>query len=117
MIARVLRLESLALLVFFLLLYESILGSWALFALLILTPDLSILGYLKNKEVGARTYNLVHNYAAAGLLGVLGNLLGSVLLTQCALILASHIAIDRLFGFGLKYPKSFKTTHLQKVND
>jgi hypothetical protein len=116
MIRRVLRLESLALLVFFLTLYEHTLGSWGMFALLILTPDLSLLGYAKNKKSGAYLYNIVHNYAMAGLIGLVGFMLGSALLTQYALILGCHIAIDRIFGFGLKYENSFKSTHLQKID-
>lgn len=27
----------------------------------------------------------------------------------------AHIGADRLLGYGLKYPSSFKDTHLQRV--
>lgn len=35
-----------------------------LFALTFLTPDLFMLGYLINKEIGAALYNLVHTVTA-----------------------------------------------------
>jgi hypothetical protein len=34
---------------------------------------------------------------------------------QIALIWAAHIAIDRVLGFGLKYPTAFKDTHLNRI--
>ena len=32
-----------------------------------------------------------------------------------ALIWVAHIGMDRLMGYGLKYPSAFKDTHLQHV--
>ena len=32
-----------------------------------------------------------------------------------ALIWLGHIGVDRLIGYGLKYPTAFKDTHLQRV--
>jgi len=32
-----------------------------------------------------------------------------------AFIWLAHIGMDRLFGFGLKYPTDFKDTHLGRV--
>ena len=37
-------------------------GSWGLFALLFLVPDVSMIGYFVNPRVGAITYNAVHTY-------------------------------------------------------
>jgi hypothetical protein len=34
---------------------------------------------------------------------------------QLALIWSAHIGIDRLLGYGLKYPTAFKETHLGRV--
>ena len=39
--------------------------SWPAFALLFLTPDLSMLAYFAGPRVGAAIYNLVHTYALA----------------------------------------------------
>ncbi len=36
--------------------------SWALFAALILAPDLSMLGYFAGARIGAAAYNAVHTY-------------------------------------------------------
>jgi hypothetical protein len=35
--------------------------------------------------------------------------------TKIALIWLAHIGVDRLLGYGLKYPTAFKDTHLQRV--
>jgi hypothetical protein len=34
---------------------------------------------------------------------------------QIALIWAAHIGVDRLLGYGLKYPTAFRDTHLRRV--
>jgi len=90
-------------------------GSWWLFALLLLAPDLSALGYLVNVRVGAATYNLVHTQVLPVLLLALGYFSGHQLLIELALIWLAHIGLDRLAGFGLKYPTKFQDTHLQRV--
>jgi hypothetical protein len=43
---------------------------------------------------------------------VLGN---STWLLPYGLIWTSHIGLDRLLGFGLKYPTRFNDTHLQRT--
>jgi len=40
---------------------------------------------------------------------------GRPLLTAVAIIWFSHIAFDRLLGYGLKYPLHFGDTHLQHI--
>lgn len=86
--------------------------SWWWFPLLILSPDVGAIGYLINTKIGAFTYNLFHNKAIAIVLGLCGFYLDNSLLTLIAVILFSHAALDRFFGYGLKYPDSFKNTHL-----
>jgi hypothetical protein len=90
-------------------------GSWWLFALLLLAPDLSALGYLVNVRVGAATYNLVHMQLLPVLLLAVGYFGGHQVLIYLALIWLGHIGLDRLAGFGLKYPTKFQDTHLQRV--
>jgi hypothetical protein len=34
---------------------------------------------------------------------------------QIALIWLAHIGLDRMLGYGLKYPTEFKDTHMQHV--
>jgi len=90
-------------------------GSWWLFALLLLAPDLSALGYLVNVRVGAATYNLVHTQILPAVLLAVGYFSGRQVLIYLALIWLGHIGLDRLAGFGLKYPTKFQDTHLQHV--
>lgn len=87
-------------------------GNWWLFALLILAPDLSMLGFTFGKETGARIYNWAHSYTLPIILGAAGYFGGPDWLWHVALIWAAHIGIDRAVGYGLKYPTDFKHTHL-----
>ena len=90
-------------------------GSWSMFALLFLTPDLFMLGYLANEKLGAALYNLVHTITGPGIVLAAGALSSQRAATALALIWAAHIGFDRLLGYGLKYPTRFKDTHLQRV--
>jgi Domain of unknown function (DUF4260) len=90
-------------------------GHWVLFAVLFFVPDLSMLGYRWGPRVGAATYNLVHTYAIAGILAAVGVASGYRLFVELALILTAHIGMDRLLGYGLKYPRGFNDTHLQHL--
>lgn len=90
-------------------------GSGLLFAVLILAPDLSMVGYAANPRTGSIIYNIVHTYAVPAILTAIALATGSDLLLQIALIWFVHIGGDRLLGFGLKYPTEFKDTHLQHI--
>lgn len=113
--AHLLRLEGLAVAVGALVLYFDAGYGWLVLLLLILAPDLSALGYLAGKRVGAATYDLAHTYVWPVALGVAGVLTESGTATQLALIWLVHIGADRLLGYGLKYPTGFKDTHIQRV--
>ncbi|MGH2586597.1 MAG: DUF4260 domain-containing protein [Dehalococcoidia bacterium] len=89
--------------------------SWLLFAVLLLAPDLGMLGYLAGPRIGAATYNLLHTYALALPLTAYGVLAGQELVTALGLIWLAHIGMDRLVGYGLKYATAFKDTHLGRV--
>jgi len=110
-----LHLEGGTLLVVSLVLYAYAGGNWLIFALLILAPDLSALGYLAGNTAGAYIYNLFHTYLLPAILGVYGLLGSNPLALQIALIWVAHIGGDHLLGFGLKYPSAFKDTHLNRV--
>jgi hypothetical protein len=113
--AVLLRTEGVALLALSVLLYWVNGESWLLFGALLLAPDLSILGYLAGPRVGAAIYNAFHTYAMPAVVGALGMVLASPLAIAVALIWFAHIGVDRTVGYGLKYPTSFKDTHLQRV--
>jgi hypothetical protein len=89
--------------------------SWWLFALLILAPDLSMLGYLAGPRVGAVAYNALHILIAPLVLAIAGVLLAGPITTAVALIWIAHIAIDRALGYGLKLPTGFRDTHLGRI--
>jgi len=89
--------------------------SWWLFAALILLPDVSMAGYLANPRLGAVTYNLAHTLSAPAVLAALGALFGIAILFPLAAIWVAHIGLDRMLGYGLKYPTAFGDTHLGRL--
>ncbi len=113
--AALLRAEGVALLLLSVLLYRETGGGWLMFGVLLLAPDLSMLGYLAGPRVGAAIYNTFHTYAMPAVVGALGMIFASPLTVAMALIWFAHIGMDRTVGYGLKYPSSFKDTHLQRV--
>lgn len=70
-----LKIEEFLLFCLSLLLFSQLDYSWGLFALLFLTPDLSMLGYIASPRLGAWTYNLIHHKGLAVSLYALGCLL------------------------------------------
>lgn len=111
-----LRLEGLAAVALSAVFYARTGASWWLFAALWLTPDLSMLGYLGGPKLGARIYNAIHSYVTPATLAVTALLLNSPALLPYALIWMNHIGVDRLLGYGLKYPQGFRFTHLGKLS-
>lgn len=111
----IIRLEGLAIFILSVVLYHYFAGNWFMFALLLFIPDISMIGYFKDKRLGALTYNLAHNYIAPILVLFTGAFLANIFIINCGFILLAHVAMDRMLGFGLKYPSSFKDTHIQKI--
>jgi hypothetical protein len=87
-------------------------GGWTWFALFLLLPDLSLLGYMAGPGVGAKAYNAVHSYTGPLLLALIGAGLGSGGIVGLALIWSAHLGLDRALGYGLKYSTAFRDTHL-----
>ncbi|HPF96805.1 MAG: DUF4260 domain-containing protein [Flavobacteriaceae bacterium] len=85
---------------------------WWVFLVLILVPDIGMLGYLFNSKFGAITYNVFHHKGLAILIYLLGIYLENQMVMLIGVILFSHASMDRIFGYGLKYYKGFKYTHL-----
>jgi Domain of unknown function (DUF4260) len=107
-----LRLEGLAALAVSLALCAHAGYSWPVFALFLLAPDLSMLGYLAGPRAGAAAYNLFHTYVLALALTLAGFFGALPALTAAGLILIAHIGLDRALGYGLKYSTAFGDTHL-----
>jgi hypothetical protein len=110
-----LRLEGLTLFAGMVLLYQVWGGSWWLFAVLFLVPDLSFLAYLTDAKTGAMVYNAAHSYLAPVALMTLGFGLAEPLTLSIAMIWLAHIGIDRALGYGLKYEAGFGYTHLGRI--
>jgi hypothetical protein len=88
---------------------------WYAFALLLLVPDLSLLGYLRGPRTGAVVYNLVHDLAAGVVVFGLGVASGIVPVAAIGAVLVAHSGMDRAAGYGLKFPTAFGDTHLGRI--
>ncbi len=97
---------------------------WWVFLLLLLGPDIGMLGYLMNPGVGAVTYNVFHHKGVAVVLILMGQIarysiafdatFGDVdeVMFIVGVILYGHASMDRIFGYGLKFGDNFHHTHL-----
>jgi hypothetical protein len=92
--------------------FQSLHVSWWLWPLLILAPDISMLGYMAGTKTGAFTYNLFHHKLVAILLACAGYTLHNDALLFVGCLLFTHSCMDRVLGYGLKYPDNFQHTHL-----
>jgi hypothetical protein len=111
---QLLKLEAFALFIlsgYFLIKIDFGVNGWILF-FLFLSPDISMLGYLHNTKTGAFFYNLFHHKFISTIFLASGYFLKLDYFLLTGLILFSHASFDRIFGYGLKYPDSFKHTHL-----
>ena|SRR5690554_3420352 len=113
--ATTLKIEELAQFILGIVLFSQLDFVWWVFPALILLPDLGMVGYAFNAKIGAFVYNLFHHKAIGIACIVLGIFYLGETYTLIGIILFSHSAMDRIFGYGLKYPDSFKNTHLGKI--
>ncbi|MFD2638698.1 DUF4260 domain-containing protein [Piscibacillus salipiscarius] len=110
-----LHLEGLTVLVISLYIYNELDFSWIMFIILLLAPDLGMLGYLINPKIGSVIYNLCHTYLTPALLLGVALIFSSSFMLAISIIWVAHIGMDRGIGYGLKYPSSFKDSHLTRV--
>jgi hypothetical protein len=82
---------------------------------LVLAVDVSMAGYLRGPKSGALLYNVAHNQALGLLALGLGIATGTIAVTLIGAILVAHVGMDRLAGYGLKYPSDFRDTHLGRI--
>jgi hypothetical protein len=115
MMNTIIKLEETALFVLGIYLFSLLNFEWWWFPVLILVPDLSMIGYLFGNKSGAFLYNIFHHKGIAILLYILGCYSKLEILQLTGIILFSHSAMDRIFGYGLKYDKGFKYTHLGEI--
>ena len=112
---RWLRVEGLAALVAGAAIYLVAGGPWLLLVPFVLAVDLSMVGYLAGPRTGALVYNLAHNQATGLLVLGAGAVSGISPLVLAGAVLVGHTGMDRLAGYGLKYPTSFGDTHLGRI--
>ena len=110
--SNLIKLEEVGQFLLSLLLFNQLDYAWWVFPACLLLPDLSMLGYLINPKKGARIYNLFHHKFLGISLLLLGFLWNQPPLGLAGVILFGHSAMDRIFGYGLKYEVNFKNTHL-----
>ena len=89
---------------------------WLPLILLVLLPDIFMIGYAKNSRFGAHLYNLGHTYLTPiALLAIWFLSSRPNVVLMAALIWIIHIAFDRSLGYGLKFETDFKHTHLGQI--
>lgn len=89
--------------------------TWGWFPALLLIPDLSMIGYGFGNKVGAWAYNIAHHRGIAIVIYLLGIYIENESVTLAGIMLFSHSSMDRMFGYGLKFEKGFKFTHLGEI--
>jgi hypothetical protein len=110
-----LKLEELFMFALSIFLFTKLNFAWWWYPVLLLTPDLSMIGYLVSPQIGAVTYNFIHHKALGISIFVIGIILASQPLQLAGLILFGHSSMDRILGYGLKHLDSFQHTHLGMI--
>ena len=83
--------------------------------LFLIAPDVSMVGYLRGPRAGAIVYNLAHDLATGVAIAGVGLAMGSVPVAAAGAIVVAHSGMDRMMGYGLKLPSSFKDTQLGRI--
>ena len=112
-----LKLEEALLLILGIYFFNQLDYQWWWFLVLILVPDIGMIGYAFGNKIGAISYNIFHHRGLAVLLYLLGMYFSWSTMQLAGIILFSHIALERFFGYGLKYSKGFRFTHLGEIGN
>ena len=107
-----LKIENAAMFLFSIYLYSLLDFNWWWYLILILTPDIGMLGYIFNPKIGAIAYNIFHHKGIALAIYLIGAYMNNEFVILTGIILFGHSSLDRIFGYGLKYNDSFIHTHL-----
>jgi Domain of unknown function (DUF4260) len=87
-------------------------AEWWCYPLLGFGPDIGMIGYAVSSYAGAGLYNIFHHKGVAIFIFVIGMYTGILSWEIVGAILFGHSSMDRMFGYGLKYNRGFKYTHL-----
>ena len=107
-----LRLEAAVVLAGALIAYSTTGQPWWLVPVVVLLPDLAMMGYVGGTRIGAFLYNLAHAIPVPAVIIGLGWWQNRPLILGLGLVWLAHIPLDRLMGYGLKYDDHFQHTHL-----
>lgn len=112
---KIIRTEELLMFILSIYLFSLYDFSWWLYPTLLLLPDIGMVGYLANPKTGAIIYNIFHHKGIAIVIFLIGSFSSAPSIVLIGIILFGHSSMDRLFGYGLKFPDSFKNTHLGTI--
>jgi hypothetical protein len=111
------KIEELFMFVLGIYLFSLLPYQWWWFLVLILAPDLGMIGYLFGNKIGALMYNIFHHKGVAIALYLLGVYLSMDIVQLIGVVLFAHSAMDRIMSYGLKYDRGFKYTHLGEIGN
>lgn len=109
------RLEAAAMFIATLYLFHAAHGDWWWFVPMWIAFDVSAVGYLFNAPIGAYLYNIGHSFFLPSLLLIADVATPKHWLTILLIMWFSHIAGDRMQGYGLKETTHFTHTHLGTI--
>jgi hypothetical protein len=109
------KLEELGLFALGIYFFSQLEYQWWWFLVLILAPDVSMIGYVFGNKTGAFCYNLFHHRGVAIALYLIGIYFSNALIQLSGVVLFAHASMDRMLGYGLKYESGFKDTHLGEI--
>ena len=110
-----LKFEEFSMFLFGIYLFNQLDYAWWWFLVLILAPDLSMIGYAFGNKSGAFLYNLFHHKGIAILVYLAGIYFSNNIIQIAGIILFAHSSMDRMMGYGLKNETGFKFTHLGNI--
>lgn len=111
----ILKIEELAIFLGGIFAFSFLSFEWWWFPVLLFLPDISMIGYLFGNRIGAIVYNIFHHKGIAVFVGIAGLLVNHETLQLIGIILFSHASLDRMLGYGMKYERGFKFTHLGEI--
>jgi hypothetical protein len=77
--------------------------------------DISMVGYLINRRIGALTYNTGHSLIGPAILAAIYIVTNNQAVLFITTLWLFHIFVDRALGYGLKHATGFEHTHLGKI--
>ena len=111
----ILKLEEAAMFVFSIYALSLLHAGWWIYLLILIAPDISMVGYAAGNKVGAVCYNLFHHKGVAIAIFLAGFILKEEWFQITGIVLFGHSAMDRMLGYGLKLSQGFKYTHLGMI--